>query len=60
MNIVKWLQSIGVGIVGAIYTYVQSLQASGEGVEALLTGLGLMLLTKALGWIIAKIGTPRA
>lgn len=59
-GMLKWLQSVAVGAIGALYTWLQAQSPSGEGLEAILTGLGLTLLVKALGWVIGKISPKPA
>lgn len=58
-NIFQWLQSLGIGLIGAVYSYVSTATpASGDAVESLVTGLVLAGLARLLGGIVNKL--PKA
>jgi hypothetical protein len=57
-ELLKWLQSVGVGAVLALAEYVKAVPVDATGIEAMIHGAILALLVRAFGWLVGKLPQP--
>ena len=59
-SILKWLASLGTGLVATILLYLQNNAGDAttpiEGIDPIISGLLITLVTKGVTWLVAKFG----
>ena len=60
IELLKWMQALAVGVLGTVATYLQSLQPQGgTAAKPVVVGLVLLVLTRLVGFLLAKLGSAQ-
>ena len=56
-ELMKWLASIATGAAAAVLAWISGHMGAPTGVDPLVGGLAVALLTKVIGWLTSKLPT---